>query len=100
MCPDFTGASVNCRDTGYGYGLADWSVSGGGGQIEGTLTIEDDSGRTFTDQVSGHSGRGGYGPPCGSEPRPFVTFTLEVHDECGHTISATCGTTTNREPCH
>jgi hypothetical protein len=99
MCPAFDHLGITCYNTGNGYAVVNWNVDGGGGQIEGELTAEEEGGPSVTHAVSGRSGQGGYAPDCGFRPPVLVTFSLELHDECGHTVSATCATMSNVEPC-
>jgi hypothetical protein len=98
-CPALTGLSLECHDTGTGFAYIRWSVNGGSGRVEGQLTIEEVGGRTEGGMV-GRSGERGFGPGCGFYP-PYATlnYSIELHDECGQSVSASGSSSVLRGPC-
>ena len=98
-CPVFGHLHLECQNLNGFLLLIPWNVTGGGGQIRGVLTSSEEGGRTITREVSGRSGQAGHSLLCGWEPGAFVSVSLEMYDECGHTVSAECGSYVYREPC-
>jgi hypothetical protein len=97
-CPELTNLRLTCLSQGYFAGIF-WEVSGGGSHIEGELTVEEQDGRTETFHVTTRSGRYPFYPTCGYMGSAQITASIEIHDECGHAVSAECSTTALREPC-
>jgi hypothetical protein len=98
-CPgmDF---SMGCRIDGSDTSIAAvWDTHGGGGQVHGTLTIRVEHGPTMTESVGG-SGVRVYSLPCAfTGPQTQVDFSIELEDECGQSVSGSCGGSIIPEPC-
>ncbi|MFL5735172.1 MAG: hypothetical protein ACJ78Q_18605, partial [Chloroflexia bacterium] len=61
------------------------------------LTVRNVNG-SYSYQITGRSGSTTAYPSCNSG-LSFVDFDLELHDECGQTISAECSTNVYSDPC-
>src|SRR5262249_51968684 len=89
-CPAF-GRLTLTSGGHYAYATFAWSASGGGGQIEAVLPSRESGGRTGSSPITGRSGKGIHYVLCAGGT-VTVTFWLDLHDECGHAISASSTT--------
>jgi hypothetical protein len=100
VCPNIVSLGMQCRSPLSWFVIVSWNVTGGGSQIRGEVTFDDQYGSTTTIEVSGRSGSIVYGPTCTtSYGYYYLTFTLELHDECDHSASSTCSITLRIDPC-